>query len=442
MYAQLFWVLPIVFLIILFMFLRWARISLLQPNTLSIYIWFYIFFAYIGIIPLYYYWDKYRYLVEGVRDREIILQIWIFSSLSLFLVVISYVLLKKFFIKKGNLQYKTNLGGISTYSQIFMDILLILSVGVSMYYLISLNSIPLLSLFSDHEASNVKLARSKATNDFSGNLHWFKIFYNSILTFISYIYFSIILNKKTKSNIFKFILLFLITTFIMLSTTQKAPVIFYWMGLFLTYLISKNKKVSFKSAIIFVILVVPTIMLMYTFFMKSGEASFVEVLVSANSRIFTGQIVPAYFYLYLYPAFKDFLLGQSLPNPGGVLPWDYYPLPEEIKNFMNPELASTGIVGTAPTAYWAEMYANFGVGGIIISSILLGATLFLIQYLVITKMKFNAITIGLLVFLTLDYSKLALSGFSYYIFNMNRIVIIGLAAILIIFNYTKKRKVN
>lgn len=437
MLDNVFFLLPLTLLIFIFILLKYIGFSLLQPNFLSVFIWFYVTFAYLGVIPLYYYWDKYR-VFEGVTDRRIISEIWLYSSFSLVLIIIGYVFIGKILkIKTKNL-YSKEIGNINPFSKFLLNCLLIISIGVALFYLLRLQSIPLISIFSGG-VDEAKTARSLATNELSGS-HWYRLFYNSLLTFISYIYFAILLKQKSRMNLMIFIVLFVVTSFVMLSTTAKAPVIFYWMGLFLVLLISKNINLNLKVISIFGILVMPVILFMYAFFMKAQEQSILELFTAALSRIFTGQVTPAYFYLYLFPEYNDFLLGKSLPNPGGIFPWEHYPLSRVVKAFMNPELVERGIVGTAPTAFWAESYANFGLGGIAVFALLVGATLAIIQFILSSKIPYNPITIGLMVFLMLDFSKLALDGVSYYIFNVHRMVIIFITIILLLINNGSKQK--
>src|SRR5699024_4378745 len=148
------------------------------------------------------------------------------------------------------------------------------------------------------------------------------------------------------------------------------------------------------------------------------------------SRIFTGQLTPAYFYLEIFPSKVDYLLGRSFPNPGGILPWEPYRLTVEVANYINPELLSSDVTGTAPTVFWGEMYANFGFLSIIISSVVVGVILYMFQYIVF-KLPFNSITIGLNTWLILEFQKLALTGLSSFLININLFVVLVLAIILI-----------
>src|SRR5690606_21203802 len=100
-----------------------------------------------------------------------------------------------------------------------------------------------------------------------------------------------------------------------------------------------------------------------------------------SSRTLTGQISPAYFYMKMFPEHEGFLLGRSFPNPKGIFPWEPYPVTVEVMNFMNPKIIGTGVVGSAPTVFWADMYANFSFGGILLSSIIVGFIIFFSQYI-------------------------------------------------------------
>ena len=98
--------------------------------------------------------------------------------------------------------------------------------------------------------------------------------------------------------------------------------------------------------------------LMYVYF--KGSSSIWVGIQSGISRITTGQMSGLYHYLDIIPDQVDYLLGRSLPNPRGIFPWEHYRLTVEVMNIVHKGLAEQGIVGSMPTFFWGEMYANFG----------------------------------------------------------------------------------
>lgn len=55
-----------------------ANINLFVPTIPSIFIWCYLAFAYIGILPLYFFWNAQR-VAAGVNDQNQILLMWVIS---------------------------------------------------------------------------------------------------------------------------------------------------------------------------------------------------------------------------------------------------------------------------------------------------------------------------------------------------------------------------
>ncbi len=53
----------------------------------------------------------------------------------------------------------------------------------------------------------------------------------------------------------------------------------------------------------------------------------------------------------------------------GILPFEPFRMTVEVMNWVNPN--SNGVVGSMPTVFWAEAYANFGIIGVCIVPFLL-----------------------------------------------------------------------
>ena len=104
----------------------------------------------------------------------------------------------------------------------------------------------------------------------------------------------------------------------------------------------------------------------------------INAIASVFSRTFTGQIQPAYHYLEFFPMHHDFLWGRSFPNPRGILPFEPYRLTVEIMNWRFPDLVKRGVVGSMPTTFWGELYANFGTLGVITIPFFVGIVIYLL----------------------------------------------------------------
>lgn len=159
-----------------------------------------------------------------------------------------------------------------------------------------------------------------------------------------------------------------------------------------------------------------------------GSASLTDALLAAFSRAFTGSIQPAYHYLEFFPVQHDFLYGRSFPNPGGLFPWEPYRLTEEVMAWVYPD--DVGVVRSAPTIFWAELYANFGVPGVALVPVFVGFALYVLA-LCVARLPDGPVKTGYLVWLLLHFKNLAVSSFSgfmidFYFVGVTLIVLLTL----------------
>ncbi|WP_267881378.1 O-antigen polymerase [Xenorhabdus nematophila] len=273
------------------------------------------------------------------------------------------------------------------------------------------------------------IARSNMGNNFNGKYHWYKlILYDvgNLLTFTTYILW---LNKRKLVNLLLFMMVFTYSTFVAIMATEKAPFLWLTIGLFMTYyLTKKNGIVPFRKLLYLCMVIISILSIFYIFFM--GSSDLWSALSSIFSRAFSGSISPAYFYLEYFPEHRDFLLGRTFPNPQRILPYTPINYTIELMNWKFPEHVKLGVIGTLPTVFWGEAYANFGPVGVPVVAFIIGSYLSIISYL-ISKIKPNPIIVAFYVWLILHFKNLSASGFSeyvysIYIFSMSVVILITL----------------
>ena len=179
-------------------------------------------------------------------------------------------------------------------------------------------------------------------------------------------------------------------------------------------------KYPVKSIFKLVFSLLAILVLFYIYFMGSSDAG--SALLSILSRVFTGGIAPAYYYLEHFPNMVDFLLGKSLPNPGGLLPFEPYHLTAEASFWIYPDNAIKGIVGSAPTVFWGELYANWGIFGVLLIPFFVGIGVFIISYLV-DKLESTPLKVGFIVWLALHLKNLSESGISGFLADTYFVII-------------------
>jgi oligosaccharide repeat unit polymerase len=285
-----------------------------------------------------------------------------------------------------------------------------LSVLFAYLYEVGLNNIALFKALGEGKGYSAAAARSAMGNAFEGKYHWYYLFINQLMQICAFGAFAQMLIYKKNINKTFFVIVFFVTSFSLIMMIEKAPIINFLIALFFVYVLSqRNGIIPIKALVPLGSLLVFLIVATYIFFM--GSESPTKALFSAISRIFTGGIQPAYHYLEFFPKYHEYLLGRSLPNPGGLLPFDHYRLTAEIMNWHKPDLSENGIVGSMPAVYWAELYANFGLLGILIPPFFVGAILYWLNSLLM-RLEFTPIYIAIYIWLAMHFKKLAISSLS------------------------------
>ncbi len=100
-------------------------------------------------------------------------------------------------------------------------------------------------------------------------------------------------------------------------------------------------------------------------------------------RIMLGQLQPLYVMFEIIPDHLDFFGGLTLTNPRGILPYDAVTLPYIIYDFYFKQ--DPGVQGSDPTAFFGEIYANWGLWISFLSMFLFGWLLQIINHVLISR---------------------------------------------------------
>lgn len=403
------------FVVAIFLLHR-AGIKLFSVTLPSIAIGSLFIFSFIGTISMYFQFNEYTWQTP---DKSINFMLLLINSYCIIAMAIGFCFANKVFklkIKNDIL----NLRAISSNERVFFVIVLIVCLAVLILYLTKVPKIALITAIIDG-ASEAKVARSLMTNDFAGKLHRYNIFMVTLAQVLSIAFWSSFLIAKKKNDGICFFISFMIAGFAAIMSTQKGPFAWYLIELFLTWcLIKKMGNIPMKYITALGVLLISILIPFYIFFM--GSDSIDKALVGMFNRAFCGEIIPAYHYLKIFPDQMPYLNGLTFPNPGGIMPYKPYRLAVEVMYKAHPELVKMGIVGSMPTAFWGESYANFGWYGILLSPFILGIVLFLLNHFINTLAD-NVIKIAYIVYLCKHYSSLACSGLFGFIFDDQIIIL-------------------
>lgn len=380
-------------------------------------------YAYSGLLPLYFGWDEYRYDM-GVQDKALIFQVLIFSIISIIGLLAGYTY-AKVVLKLNNFQKFDYIRQISRKELLVLVGLIVFCFFVLFVYLFKVPNIALFVALTEGAYSDSHLARSLMGNDFTGKYHWYSLVMHDLFNVVTFALFSAFLLTKKKIIFFLFLVSFLGSSFAAVMATEKGPFAQILIGLLLVYGITLLKgKIPIKATIFLLIILFSSLITFYIFFM--GSADVFSAFGSIFSRALAGSIQPAYHYLEFFPHHQEFLMGRSFPNPGGILPIEPYRLTVEIMNWVHPN--DKGIVGSMPTVFWAEAYANFGVLGVIFVPFLMGVVLYTVYY-VVDKIENTPLKIGFFVWLMQHFKNLSITGFGGYLIDF---YLIALCFILIL----------
>ena len=408
LFSVMFALVPFIALVLLLC----SGISLRRFSIPSFFIIFYLVSSYIGILPLYFGWNSYSVSI-GVVDRAIMLKMFIYSSAALIMVICGFIYAHRVLGFNTNVVKDRVLVSANLIQRMFMFCLFLLCGLIFLAYIRQIETIALFKALNN-DIAGALVARSNMGTTFEGKYWRYHMFFRHLLDYCVIFFFADYLIKRHRISILIFGGSFLVATFSATMSIEKGPFVKLLIMLYLTYVIYKGGNYWQSATKYFVIAIITILTIFITHFMNAPDIT--SALKSIASRVFVGQITPAYFYLDLFPRHMGYLWGASLPNPGGLLPFQPFPLTVVVSNIISPEQLVKGIVGTAPTVFWAEMYVNFGTIGVIFSSFLVGVVLFVVSH-ILSRFSLSTPVIAATVLLAMHYRTLTETGLSSYFFD-------------------------
>jgi len=392
-------------------------------------------FAYVGLLPLYFEWNEYR-VQTGVDDKFLVFQVFLYSVTSFFCLLAGFTYAK--YVLKLNTGSSTLVMRTLHKKELFLLVLLLFFCFVVLFlYLSKTPQIALFTLF-DGSIAEANIARSDMGNNFDGKYYRYRLIMHDLLNIVTYILYSTWLLRRNKIVFLLLTVAFLGSSFTALMAIEKGPFAWLLIGMFLTYCLTLlDGKIPIKGIVKLLVALFSILIVLYVYL--HGSSDVISALGSVLGRTFTGQLQPAYHYLEYFPAYGDFLFGTSMPNPGDIMPYEPASLSKMIYSWRFSDKAEIGIVGSMPTVFWGEAYANFSFYGVVIVSFILGIVIWTVDYLV-NKLESTPLKIGILVWLLLHYAGISVSGFSKFILDFSLIGILGVLVMIIALSNNLKIK--
>ena len=105
------------------------------------------------------------------------------------------------------------------------------------------------------------------------------------------------------------------------------------------------------------------------------------------------------------------------------MPFEPYSLSKSVHSIIFPYKSLKGVVGSMPTFYWGEMYANFGYLGVIFPPFFIGYLLYSLNILIF-KLPMTPIMLSIYVYLISHYDGLATTSLSKFLIDIKIVLVI------------------
>jgi hypothetical protein len=401
-----------------YLLLRRAGLNFISFTIPSFLIVIIVLQEYLGLPALYFELDSFRAFQVGSPATT--LKIFFYTSMVTTLILLGYIAARKTigtFDSPHGFNYYHRRAVPASQLELFW-IVFLFAVGflvlIRYIQVLGIQNVALFYVFEGYsEQRELQLLRSQMGNDFQGSYHWYRMFMRDVLILSSLALYANYVVQPGWSNLFLFGLSFIGASVSTLIATEKGPLLWFLVSLFMVrVLILYNGVVPVRKLPFFMILALLVVIGLYVKFM--GSEDYGEALSLGLSRVFLGGVTPLATYLDTFPDKIDYLYGRSFANPGQILPFEQFRLTIEMANIMNPDLVNRGIVGSSPTFFWGEIHANFGFGGIVLFSFLVGYGLYALASM-IARFTPSPIVIGFTVWSTIYFSELAKTSLSNYI---------------------------
>jgi len=361
------------------------------------------------------------------------LYVWMSTSYAMIAFPLTIYLLNKYIFKRKAVYNNFNKSDliIDIHSNSFIYCILSLFSIISIIYLVSkLNYIGVLNLFFGGYDSILR-------TDFTYNLQYNQyivgivgFMISQMLTYVWYIKWSLFKNKK---YLIMFLIMLIFSIIILSMRLAKASIILY---LFSILLLKIKINGRIKTNKIFFIVLTLFILLIFIY-NATYDINLNDIFIKINHRILLGQNMGNYFCFICFPDIFPYLGFSSLSEKFSSLLGIPYSLRAARIIYDYAFGISSGINGTIVSLFIGDAWASFGLLGIFISPILVGAILATVYY---TTYYSNKIEMWAL-YAYLSVNNYVVMDFASFVYPWSTYIQPALVTLIIIFlgMRTKKR---
>lgn len=380
-----------------------------------------------------------HHIVRLIRHHQYFLTAWL-TTLAMMIIFPAVILLcqkmtrfnpesfSNYMEKETKILYPR-----SSFIAVVIASIVCISAIIYTFYTIGLENNAILNMIQRAEPEKLNLLRAYAKSGFPGNQYIKNIFALSLTPFISYISYIYARKTKEKKWIFLTLVLFLASSLILFYDLEKMPILAYWLT-FLVLSIYYGDFIKMRYYVILGIFMVLMIFVMYIFIAGKSLRHLYSLTDGPISRIFFTTPIAYVLHLEVFNHRHSLLRGQSLPSfIGRLAGFDVVSRSGsavmEAINFLGTK---TGSAGVYSGLFLGEAFANFGKWGLFISMFHVPFVFFLATF-IFNKLPKNPFTIALYGFYTMNLVLTLHSGYTDYIFSMNRLILIVVACSMILF---------
>lgn len=312
---------------------------------------------------------------------------------------------------------------------------------LGLYYMISTKGYLALFYALNGEILEAVKMRNAATNALTQHSALYSLPFIYIFPALSLVSFLEFRNrKKRRLQKNRFLLLLMSVVFSLLAISYSVVLVqkYYLvqLGLFLLvgYSIANGARISYPKLIGLFAIGVAAISLLWAFYNQTPFDRLIYAPLWVLERLFYANLDGLIHYIK-YHNDNSLLMGQSLPNTLGLLPYEPVSITKVIsyKYIMTTEQIAAGLVGSHPTIFVGEILVNFSYVGCVVASLHLGIILgFINKYLdFVVKSNFQVSTVYIAVYAMLTIWSFevvtgSLSSFLHYIFIFNEMILVTL----------------
>lgn len=284
-----------------YMLLRLSRIELLKISIPLVVFIAFVMCDYIGLLIIYF--SKAEYFIDTQMNQEEKFALLYYSSVSLLMIVLGFYIAS--WKRKFNPALKEAVTeGLSHKGVIVVIGLFMVCCLMLLLYLRNRQQVPLMvAILGDNvEASRLRVA-TMTDNVLRGPLksHHYRLFTFFIMSFLTYLVFAHALISRTKASRYLMITVFCVAVFASVVDVGKGQFMLLIIGLYMTYLITKNERIKLKPVIFLSIISVFILILMTKSFMAvAPDIEMSGTVWGILRRITTGSLIPAYYCLGMF----------------------------------------------------------------------------------------------------------------------------------------------